>query len=178
MWRTTSAFMWPRSDAASCDLPAALRHRRDSYLTHDDVSGLFFEFEALRTASSEYDAPRMTRSPRSCRRDPRRVPARAGLANSVRKECKAAGIVDTSANLWKFYVNKCRNNLHLVLAMSPSGDKLRLRCRSFPGLISNCVIDWFFAWPASVRKSMFHFTDTTRGHRTMTFYAQAGRRFI
>ena len=71
---------------------------------------------------------------------------RAGLANSVRKECKAAGIVDTSANLWKFYVNKCRNNLHLVLAMSPSGDKLRLRCRSFPGLISNCVIDWFFAW--------------------------------
>ena len=85
----------------------------------------------------------------------------------MRKECKAAGIVDTSANLWKFYVNKCRNNLHLVLAMSPSGDKLRLRCRSFPGLISNCVIDWFFAWPASVRKSMFHFTDTTRGHLTM-----------
>ena len=71
---------------------------------------------------------------------------RAGLANSVRKQCKAAGVVDTSANLWKFYVNKCRNNLHLVLAMSPSGDKLRLRCRSFPGLISNCVIDWFFAW--------------------------------
>ena len=67
---------------------------------------------------------------------------RAGLANSVRKQCKAAGVVDTSANLWKFYVNKCRNNLHLVLAMSPSGDKLRLRCRSFPGLISNCVIDW------------------------------------
>ena len=25
-----------------------------------------------------------------------------GLANSVRKQCKAAGIVDTSANLWKF----------------------------------------------------------------------------
>ena len=73
----------------------------------------------------------------------------------MRKQCKAAGIVDTSANLWKFYVNKCRNNLHLVLAMSPSGDKLRLRCRSFPGLISNCVIDWFFPWPESVQKSMF-----------------------
>ena len=87
---------------------------------------------------------------------------RAGLANSVRKECKAAGIVDTSANLWKFYVNKCRNNLHLVLAMSPSGDKLRLRCRSFPGLISNCVIDWFFAWPASVRKSMFRLVAISR----------------
>ena len=79
---------------------------------------------------------------------------RAGLANSVRKQCRAAGVVDTAANLWKFYVNKCRNNLHLVLAMSPSGDKLRLRCRSFPGLISNCVIDWFFPWFVKVRKSI------------------------
>ncbi len=86
---------------------------------------------------------------------------RAGLANSVRKECKAAGIVDTSANLWKFYVNKCRNNLHLVLAMSPSGDKLRLRCRSFPGLISNCVIDWFFAWSVTQCRNQC-FTPSTR----------------
>ena len=82
---------------------------------------------------------------------------RAGLANSVRKQCKAAGIVDTSANLWKFYVNKCRNNLHLVLAMSPSGDKLRLRCRSFPGLISNCVIDWFFPWPEDALSKVAEF---------------------
>ena len=94
---------------------------------------------------------------------------RAGLANSVRKQCRAAGVVDTAANLWKFYVNKCRNNLHLVLAMSPSGDKLRLRCRSFPGLISNCVIDWFFPWPAAARKSMFHAVDATRGHLTTSW---------
>ena len=44
-------------------------------------------------------------------------------------------------------MSKCQDNLHIVLAMSPSGDKLRLRCRSFPGLISNAVIDWFFPWP-------------------------------
>ena len=53
------------------------------------------------------------------------------LANSVRAECKAAGIAETPDNLWSFYVNKCRNNLHIVLAMSPSGSKLRIRCRNY-----------------------------------------------
>jgi dynein heavy chain len=31
--------------------------------------------------------------------------------------------------------------------MSPAGDTLRLRCRNFPGLVSNTSIDWFFPWP-------------------------------
>ena len=31
------------------------------------------------------------------------------------------------SNMPKYYVSKCQNNLHIVLAMSPSGDKLRLR---------------------------------------------------
>ena len=68
-------------------------------------------------------------------------------ANGVRKEVKAAGLADTNDTCWDFYVAKCRDNLHLVLAMSPSGDKLRTRCRNFPGLISNAIIDWFFPWP-------------------------------
>ena len=137
----------------------------DSCPSHVHERGFCFEFEPVRTASGPSSRQWRLRDgttrrrrrrgrERSCERAAVVTRPRAGLANSVRKECKAAGIVDTSANLWKFYVNKCRNNLHLVLAMSPSGDKLRLRCRSFPGLISNCVIDWFFAWPASVRKSI------------------------
>lgn len=69
-------------------------------------------------------------------------------ANSVRKEVKAAGMSDTPDICWEFFVRKCRNNLHIVLSMSPSGDKLRVRCRSFPGLISASVIDWFQPWPA------------------------------
>eukprot|EP01084_Bolivina_argentea_P313550 542985_1 len=31
--------------------------------------------------------------------------------------------------------------------MSPAADTLRTRCRNFPGMVSNCVIDWFFPWP-------------------------------
>lgn len=46
-----------------------------------------------------------------------------------------------------FTAFRCRNHLHVVLAMSPAGDTLRKRCRNFPGMVSNCVIDWFFPWP-------------------------------
>eukprot|EP01032_Pedospumella_encystans_P025560 gene25560-28882_t len=70
------------------------------------------------------------------------------LCNTVRQAVKQAGLPETSDNLWAYYVNRCRDNLHIVLAMSPSGSKLRLRCRNFPGLVSNAVIDWFFPWPA------------------------------
>ena len=31
--------------------------------------------------------------------------------------------------------------------MSPAGENLRVRCRNFPGLVSNTSIDWFFPWP-------------------------------
>lgn len=31
--------------------------------------------------------------------------------------------------------------------MSPVGDVLRNRCRSFPGLVGSTTIDWIFPWP-------------------------------
>lgn len=86
---------------------------------------------------------------------------KAPLIESVRKEVDNA----TADACWSYLINKCRDNLHIVLAMSPGGDTLRRRCRNFPGLVryarlpflmvtrgscpySNSVIDWFFAWPA------------------------------
>jgi dynein heavy chain len=38
--------------------------------------------------------------------------------------------------------------------MSPAGDTLRVRCRNFPGLVSNTSIDWFFAWPEDALKAV------------------------
>ena len=54
---------------------------------------------------------------------------------------------ETKESKWAFFVSKCRDSMHIVLAMSPAGDSLRLRCRNFPGLVSNTNIDWFFPWP-------------------------------
>ena len=80
-----------------------------------------------------------------------------GLVNSVRKEVKEAGIADTKESCWSFFVNKARTNMHIVLAMSPSGDTLRRRCRNFPGLVANTVIDWFFAWPEDALEKVAEF---------------------
>lgn len=66
---------------------------------------------------------------------------------SVRDEVAEKGLVDTKEGCWAYFVNKCRNNLHVVLAMSPVGETLRTRCRNFPGMVNNSVIDWFEPWP-------------------------------
>merc|ERR1712224_522215 len=40
-----------------------------------------------------------------------------------------------------------RDNLHIVLTMSPVGSALRVRMRMFPALVNCCTIDWFLPWP-------------------------------
>lgn len=59
-------------------------------------------------------------------------------------ELKLPNSRDTNISL---FVKNIKENLHMAIAMSPSGDKLRNRCRNFPGLIANTIIDWFFEWP-------------------------------
>lgn len=48
---------------------------------------------------------------------------------------------------WNYFVQKARENLHVMLCMSPAGEQLKVRARSFPGLVNNSYIDWFFPWP-------------------------------
>lgn len=50
-------------------------------------------------------------------------------------------------NLLKMFTNNVKKNLHIVLAFSPIGEKLRNRCRMFPSLVNCCAIDWFDKWP-------------------------------
>ena len=79
------------------------------------------------------------------------------MINKIRDQAKADGCMENPEALWNYFVGVCRNNLHIVLAMSPSGDALRVRCRNFPGLVSACVIDWFFAWPADALEKVATF---------------------
>lgn len=62
------------------------------------------------------------------------------IYDSVRRPMISSnlGLDDTSTNVWKFFIDRVRNNLHVVLAMSPVGDGLRNRCRMYPGLV-NCT---------------------------------------
>ena len=76
------------------------------------------------------------------------------VINGVRDDVRAAGLGETKEACWRYYVDRCRNNLHVVLAMSPVGDVLRTRCRNFPGLVNNTVIDWFTPWPEDALRSV------------------------
>lgn len=53
---------------------------------------------------------------------------------------------DTMA-LNNFFIERVRNNLHLVLCFSPVGDKFRERFRKFPAIFNGCTINWFLPWP-------------------------------
>jgi dynein heavy chain len=84
----------------------------------------------------------------------------------LRPAAKKAKIVDTSENLTKFFFDRVRNMLHVVLCMSPVGDKLSSRSRKFPGLINCTTVDWFLAWPEEgllsvSRKFISNFTMET-----------------
>ena len=70
-----------------------------------------------------------------------------GLMQPLDDEIRKKKLPETKEFRWNYFVNKARERLHIVLAMSPAGDALRLRCRNFPGLISNTIVDWFFPWP-------------------------------
>jgi dynein heavy chain len=70
-----------------------------------------------------------------------------GLLNKIRSEAKSQGVQDTPDDLFDFFLDKVRKNLHIALCFSPNGDALRFRARMFPGLINCTQLDWFHEWP-------------------------------
>lgn len=44
--------------------------------------------------------------------------------------------------LFNMFVQIARDQLHIVVAMSPIGDGFRNRIRKFPALVNCCTIDW------------------------------------
>ena len=70
-----------------------------------------------------------------------------GVLGKIRNEAKSAGFMDTPDQLFEFFLDKIKKNLHLALCFSPVGDTLRIRARKFPGLINCTSIDWFHEWP-------------------------------
>jgi dynein heavy chain len=67
------------------------------------------------------------------------------LIGAIRGKARSEGCPESG--MWNYACSKIRDNLHLVLAMSPAGALLRTRCRNFPGMVAGCTIDWFFSWP-------------------------------
>lgn len=80
------------------------------------------------------------------------VEERLLIQERLRAVAKRAGRPDlhdsgTAQELEEYFVERTREHLHVVLAMSPVGSALRDRIRSFPALVNCCTIDWFMRWP-------------------------------
>ncbi|KAL7641741.1 UNVERIFIED_CONTAM: hypothetical protein RMT77_007615 [Armadillidium vulgare] len=69
------------------------------------------------------------------------------IVSSVRNEVKSTGMPDNRENCWRFFIDRVRRNLKIVLCFSPVGSTLRVRARQFPAIISCTTIDWFHEWP-------------------------------
>lgn len=78
------------------------------------------------------------------------------IVNTCRPHAEEAGYSASKDSVWAYFIGLCLTNIHVVLSMSPAGDALRNRCRSFPGLIGSTSIDWVFPWP---RQALFAVAD-------------------
>jgi len=77
------------------------------------------------------------------------------VCENVRNPARDAGKAHESlADLYSFFLGRCRANLHCVLCFSPIGESFRNRLRQFPALVNCCTIDWFTEWPADALESV------------------------
>uniref|UniRef100_A0A803SSJ0 Dynein axonemal heavy chain 17 n=1 Tax=Anolis carolinensis TaxID=28377 RepID=A0A803SSJ0_ANOCA len=69
------------------------------------------------------------------------------IISSMRPQVKSLGMQDTRENCWKFFIDKVRRQLKVILCFSPVGSTLRVRARKFPSVVNCTAIDWFHEWP-------------------------------
>ncbi|ORY38879.1 hypothetical protein BCR33DRAFT_853838 [Rhizoclosmatium globosum] len=88
---------------------------------------------------------------------------REKILGELRPVAREKGLPEDRDSVQQFFINRVRDNLHIVLATSPVGDAFRNRCRMFPSLVNCSTIDWFDEWPKdallSVSKRFFEFVD-------------------
>ena len=76
------------------------------------------------------------------------------LMSDISPVARKAGVGDNRDDIYEYFVERVRANLHVVLCMSPVGEQLRTRCRMFPSLINCSTIDCFDEWPRAALLSV------------------------
>ncbi|KAK9812825.1 hypothetical protein WJX72_004356 [[Myrmecia] bisecta] len=71
----------------------------------------------------------------------------ATVFENIQPRAKAAGMEGSRDQLYNFFLQEVKRNLHIVLSFSPVGAAFRDRLRKFPSLVNCTTIDWFSQWP-------------------------------
>ncbi|KAM9208504.1 dynein axonemal heavy chain 17 [Dugong dugon] len=86
------------------------------------------------------------------------------IISSMRPQVKSLGLSDTRETCWKFFIDKVRKQLKVILCFSPVGSVLRVRARKFPAVVNCTAIDWFHEWPEDALVSVSaRFLEETEG---------------
>ncbi|CAB0035335.1 unnamed protein product [Trichogramma brassicae] len=64
-----------------------------------------------------------------------------------RQRDKSVQTDGSPVSLFNLFVQTVKEQLHIVVAMSPIGENFRVRIRKFPALVNCCTIDWLQPWP-------------------------------
>lgn len=75
------------------------------------------------------------------------------LFNLLKQPCKNQTGKDTPQDVWNFFIDRVKKNLHMAICFSP-GDNLRQKARKFPAIVNTTVIDWFQPWPEEALTSV------------------------
>uniref|UniRef100_A0A8C3FY90 Dynein axonemal heavy chain 17 n=1 Tax=Chrysemys picta bellii TaxID=8478 RepID=A0A8C3FY90_CHRPI len=86
------------------------------------------------------------------------------IIGAMRPQVKSIGMQDTRENCWKFFIDRVRRQLKVILCFSPVGSTLRVRARKFPAVVNCAAIDWFHEWPEDALVSVSgRFLEETEG---------------
>jgi dynein heavy chain len=67
----------------------------------------------------------------------------SAIFDQCRAEAKKANAGDTDDELYSFFMEKARKNMHIVLCLSPVQESFHRRLQMFPGLVNCSTIDWY-----------------------------------
>ena len=96
------------------------------------------------------------------------------ILTAVRPMAKEAGKGEGRDQIYSYFVQLVRENLHIVLCMSPIGDAFRVRCRMFPSLINCCTVRFCLPYP-TLSSSLHCWLRRLRGlMRFMEILSSAG----
>ena len=69
------------------------------------------------------------------------------ILNACKGDCVKKGIQPNKMNIFGQYLSRIKENIHIVMAMSPLSASFSTRLRMFPSLVNCCTLDWFSEWP-------------------------------
>ncbi|KAK1331639.1 hypothetical protein QTO34_009597 [Cnephaeus nilssonii] len=69
------------------------------------------------------------------------------IQTHIIEQARAEQVPESSDSLFAYLIERVRNNLHIVLCLSPVGDPFRNWIRQYPALVNCTTINWFSEWP-------------------------------